>query len=147
MKPIVRSYLTEINLGASLAGNGQNIQFNDYPQLRDVYITGVAAVDINSLAISPSGKVVVSDTTGITFTLMDKYNMEQVYQYPVFDLVPANQSGFYRDLKPFPLQLIKSYITILDNSNLNADESILFNIFYIKKEDLPSYLATYGARK
>ena len=147
MKPIVRSYLTEINLGATVPGNGQNIQFNDYPQLRDVFITGIASADISQLALSPSGKTVVGSLIGCTLTLMDRFNMEQIYQYPVFDLDPVYQSGFYRDFKPFQLQLIKSYITILDNSLLNANESLIFNIFYVKKEDLPAYLQNYGTRK
>jgi hypothetical protein len=135
MKPIVRSYLTEINLGATVPGNGQNIQFIDYPQLRDIFILGITSLDNNSLSKSPSGKDVVSTLTGVTVTLMDKYNMEIIYQYPALDLDPFYQSGFYRDFKPFPLQLTKSYITILDNSALVANESLCFNVFYITKAD------------
>ena len=59
MKPILRSYLAEVNLGSTNPGNGQNINVQDYPQLRDVYICGIEVFDNNQLAISPSGKNVV----------------------------------------------------------------------------------------
>jgi hypothetical protein len=90
MKPILRSYLAEVNLGATAPGNGQNINIQDYPQLRDVYITGIEVFEDGQLSISPSGKVVVTQLKGLTLTLMDKFNMEIIYQYPCFDLNPTN---------------------------------------------------------
>jgi hypothetical protein len=143
MKPILRSYLIEVNLGTSIPGNGQNINFQDYPQLRDIYITGLEVFDINQVALSPSGKAVVPGLTGITVTLMDKYNMEMIYQYPAFDLNPANIAGFYRDLKPFPLQLTKSYITVLSNAGLAASESVMINVFYVAASDWNKYQSLY----
>lgn len=144
MKPIVRSYLTEINVGTTQPGNGTNINFKDYPQLRDIFITGFAFYDINQVAASPAGKTVVSSLTGITVTLLDIYNMEMIYQYPSFDANPINASGFYRDIYPFQLQLTKSYITVLDNSSINADESVLINFFYIPLKDWKKYAAYYA---
>jgi hypothetical protein len=144
MKPIVRSYLTEINVGTTQPGNGTNINFKDYPQLRDIFITGFAFYDTNQVAFSPSGKTVVSSLTGITVTLLDIYNMEMIYQYPSYDANPINASGFYRDIYPFQLQLTKSYITILDNTNVAADESVLINFFYIPLKDWKKYSAYYA---
>jgi len=144
MKPIVRSYLTEINVGTTQPGNGTNINFKDYPQLRDIFITGFAFYDTNQVAFSPSGKTVVSSLTGITVTLLDIYNMEMIYQYPSYDANPINASGFYRDIYPFQLQLTKSYITILDNTNVAADESVLINFFYIPLKDWKKYAAYYA---
>lgn len=146
MKPILRSYLAEVNLGTTTPGNGQNVNVQDYPQLRDVYITGIEIFDSGQLAISPSGKTVVSTLTGLTITLMDKYNMEMVYQYPTFDLNPTNVGGFYRDLKPFYLQLTKSYITILDATTVNANESVMLNIFYVSAKDYEKNKNLYGTR-
>jgi hypothetical protein len=143
MKPIIRSYLAEINLGTTLPGNGANLNIQDYPQLRDVYITGIEVFDSNQISLSPSGKTPVSTLTGITLTLMDKFNMEMLYQYPAFDLNPANVAGFYRDFLPFPLQLTKSYITILDNSGLNANESVMLNFFYIPSREWAKYQSLY----
>jgi hypothetical protein len=144
MKPIVRSYLTEINLGTTQPGNGSNINFKDYPQLRDIYLTGFTVYDAAQVAISPAGKAVVTDLTGITITLMDIYNMENIYQYPSYDANPINVSGFYRDFYPFQLQLTKSYISILDNTNLAANQSVIVNLFYIPLKDWKKYSAYYA---
>jgi len=148
MKPIVRSYLTEINVGTTQPGNGTNINFKDYPQLRDIYITGFAFYDATQVSVSPAGKAVVAANglPGITVTLLDIYNMEIIYQYPSYDANPINVSGFYRDINPFQLQLTKSYISILDNSNIAADDSIIVNFFYISLKDWSKYSAYY-ARK
>jgi hypothetical protein len=147
MKPILRSYLAEVNLGTTTPGNGQNINVQDYPQLRDVYICGVEVFDSNQLAISPSGKTVVPTLDGLTLTLMDKFNMEMLYQYPAFDLNPANVGGFYRDIKPFYLQLTKSYITILDATTVAANQSVMLNIFYVTAKDWDKYKSLYGTGK
>ena len=147
MKPILRSYLAEVNLGNATPGTGQNINIQDYPQLRDIYVTGVEVYDVNQVAVSPSGKAVVPTLTGITLNLMDKYNMENIYQYPTFDLNPFNVGGFYRDFTPFPLQLTKSYITILSTTSLTANESVVINFFYIPAKEWEKYKATYGTRK
>jgi hypothetical protein len=147
MKPILRSYLAEVNLGTTTPGNGQNINIQDYPQLRDVYVCGVEVFDSNQLSISPSGKTVVTDLKGLTLTLMDKFNMEMLYQYPAFDLNPANVGGFYRDIKPFYLQLTKSYISVLDATTVAANLSVMINIFYVSAKDWDKYKALYGNRK
>jgi hypothetical protein len=139
MKPILRSYLAEVNLGTTTPGNGQNVNIQDYPQLRDVYICGIEIFDSGQLAISPAGKTVVTDLAGLSLTLMDKFNMEMLYQYPAFDLNPANVGGFYRDIKPFYLQLTKSYVTVLDASTVAANQSVMLNIFYISAKDFEKY--------
>jgi hypothetical protein len=145
MKPIVRSYLTEINVGTTQPGNGTNINFKDFPQLRDIYITGFAFYNASQVSISPSGKTVVpaNSQPGITTTLVDIYNMEMIYQYPSFDANPINASGFYRDIFPFQLQLTKSYITILDNTNIAANQSIIVNFFYIPLKEWKKYAPYY----
>jgi hypothetical protein len=78
---------------------------------------------------------------------MDKFNMEMVYQYPAFDLNPANVGGFYRDLKPFYLQLTKSYVTVLDATTVAANQSVMLNIFYVLAKDWEQYKAIYGGGK
>ena len=147
MKPIVRSYLTEINVGTTQPGNGTNINFKDYPQLRDIYLTGFAFYDVTNVSVSPSGKTVVAANAlpGITVSLLDIYNMEMIYQYPSYDANPINVSGFYRDIYNFQLQLTKSYITVLDNTNIVANDSVLVNFFYIPLKDWKKY-AQYYAR-
>jgi hypothetical protein len=135
MKPIYRSYLIEVNLGNTTPGTGQNINIQDYPQLRDIYLCGVMASESNELTKSPSGKTVVSTLTGATITFKDIFNQDIIFNYPLYDLNPVNQSGFYRDFVPFQLQLTKSFITILDATSLNANESFILNILYLTKKD------------
>jgi len=135
MKPIKNSYLIEVNLGSTLPGAGSNLTFQDYPQLRNIYITGVEVLDSSTCATSPSGKTVVSALSGITVTLIDKFNQEQIKQYPAQDLNPEVRSGFYRDFVAFPLQLTKSFITILNNAGLAANQSVLLNVFYITEKE------------
>ncbi len=133
MNPILRSYLIEVNFGNTLPGNGVNINFQDYPQLRNIMLTGITVADTNTLAISPSGKNVTTDNSGIAVTLMDIFNMEIIKNYPAKGLDPYYNYGFYRDFTDINLQLTKSYITILDNTNLLANESVILNIFYYLK--------------
>jgi hypothetical protein len=133
MKPIQRSYLIEVNFGNTLPGNGVNINFQDYPQLRNIMLTGITVSDNTTIGISPSGKNVTTDNSGIAVTLMDIFNMEIVKNYPAKALDPAYNYGFYRDFTDINLQLTKSYITILDNTNLLANQSVILNIFYYLK--------------
>jgi hypothetical protein len=143
MKPIVRSYLTEVNLGNTTPGAGANINIKDYPQLRDVYVTGFEVFSDNVLTLSPSGKTVVTTLTGITLTLVDIYNMEMVYQYPTYDLNPVNVGGFYRDFNPFQIQITKSFISILNPSGLNQNESVMINFFYVPVKEWNKYASIY----
>lgn len=136
MQPIQRSYLIEVNVGTTNPGNGVNINFQDYPQLRNIYLTGIQTFDKNSVSISPSGKTVVSNLYGATVSLLDIYNQEIMRQYPAQDLSPYYNSGIYRDFKPFQLQLTKSFITILDNTTTAANESFMVNVFYYTQKDL-----------
>jgi hypothetical protein len=135
MKPIEKSYLIEINVGTTNPGNGVNINFQDFPQLRDIYLTGIQVFDLSTVLTSPSGKTVVGALTGATVTLLDIFNQEIIRSYPAQDLSPFYNSGIYRDFKPFKLQLTKSYITILDNTTTAANESYIVNIFYISAKD------------
>ena len=136
MKPILKSYLIEVNLGTTVPGQGTNIPFQDYPQLRDIYITGITTSDSNTVTFSPAGKNVVTTLSGISVTFIDKFNMEILRGYSAKELNPYYQYGFYRDFNPFQLQLTKSFITILDNTGLSAGESVIFNIFYYTAKDL-----------
>ena len=136
MKPIQRSYLIEVNCGTTNPGNGTNIPFQDYPQLRNIYLCGIQVFDLNSVTISPAGKTVVGVLTGATVTLVDIYNQEILRQYPAQDLSPYYNSGIYRDFKPFQLQLTKSFITILDNTSTAANESFIINVLYYTQKDL-----------
>lgn len=135
MQTIQNSYLIEVNFGSNAPANGQNIYFQDYPQLRNIYVTGVLAADVNTASLSPTGKTVVGALTGLAVTLLNTSNVEVIRQYPALDLDPFYISGYYRDFAPFPIQLTKSYITILNATGYSANESILLNLAYITAEE------------
>lgn len=147
MRPILRSYLAEINLGSTVPSAQGQLQFQDFPQLRDVVIYGIEAIDANVLATSPTNKTMVASLTGITVTIVDKFQKEKIQNYPTFDLNPFNTGGFYRDFVPFQLNLVKSYITIMNNSGLNANESICFNVFYATEKELAEFNKLSSTRK
>jgi hypothetical protein len=137
MKAITRSYLVELYFGTSAPGQGAQINFQDYPELRDVYVCGVEVCSATYLQNSPSGRVVTNaaNLPGIVLNLMDVNTNIRVYNYPTFDLEPANVSGYYRDFEPFKLNLVKSYVTILANIGILANDSLCFNFFYIRAQD------------
>lgn len=138
MKPIVRSYLIEVNLGSAVPGAGSQLYIKDYPTLRDVFFCGVLAHTADTLSVAPSGSAVITSTgeLQITATFVDAFNQEIIRNYPLKDLDPYYTSGFYRDFEPFPLQLTKSYVTINATTGLSANQSILLNVFYMTKKDV-----------
>jgi hypothetical protein len=137
MNAITRSYLVELFLGTAAPGQGASINFNDFPELRDVYITGVQVCSNVYLSNAPSGRVNTASANlpGIVLNLLDTNTNIRIYNYPTFDLEPANVSGYYRDFVPFKLNLVKSYITIFQNIGIGANESLCFNFLYIRAAD------------
>lgn len=130
-QPIIdRSYLTEIKL-VNAPGAGQKVPFIDIPMLRGVYSIGVECFYSPQLTISPNSNTVVALVTGMVLTLTVN-TTEEVFQFPCFDLVPGNNSGLIRMLHNKVINLPKSYITILDVTGLNQNESVLFNFIYRK---------------
>lgn len=141
MKAITRSYLVELFLGTSAPGTGASLNFQDFPELRDVYITGVQVCSNIYLSNAPSGKVntAAGNLPGIVVNLLDNNTNIRIYNYPSFDLEPANVSGYYRDFEPFKLNLVKSYITIFQNIGIGANESLCFNFLYIRAQDYEKF--------
>lgn len=137
MKAITRSYLVELYFGTIAPGQGAQFTFADYPELKDVYITGVMAVPANYLSLAPSGRANITNvnTPGLVLNLLDVNTNIKIYNYPVFDLVPGNSGGFYRDFVPFRLNLVKSFVTVFQNIGIGANESLCFNFLYIRRED------------
>jgi hypothetical protein len=137
MKAITRSYLVELYLGTSAPGQGAQINFQDYPELRNVYVCGVEVCSLTYLLKAPSGRNVIAGSLlpNISLNLTDINTNIRIYNYPTFDLQPSNVSGYYRDFEPFKLNLVKSFITILDGTGFIANESLCFNFFYIRAED------------
>ena len=137
MKAITRSYLVELYFGTSAPGQGAQINFQDYPELRNVYVCGVEVASADYLSLAPSGRtnVPAASLPGIVLNLMDVNTNIRVYNYPSFDLQPNNVGGYYRNFEPFKLNLVKSYVTIFTNLSIGANDSLCFNFFYVRAED------------
>lgn len=144
MRPILRSYLAEINLGSTLPGANSNIEFPDFPQLRNVVIYGIEVIKSNVLSTSPTQKTIVTTLAGITMTVADKDQKNIIESYPCTDLDPTTTGGLIREFKPFSLNLVKSYITIVNSTGLNANESVCFNVFYATEKEVAEQLARAG---
>lgn len=136
-QPVIQnSYLAEIKL-VNVPANGQKVNFLDIPQLRDdprdprrrVFTVGISSYDINQLAISPNSNPVVSTLAGLVVTFAI-HSTEEIFQIPVIDLNSVSNSGLIRLFKDKIINFPKSYITILDSTGLNQNDSVLFNVIY-----------------
>lgn len=125
---VYKSILVEIVL-TNIPANGQQIAFQDVPQLRGKIIQGVESFDRNGVSVSPTGATVVSSTRGIAVTFAINSD-ERFFQWPVFSLTASQNGGLIRELANVSINLPKSYITILDSTTVAQNEAALFNFYY-----------------
>lgn len=137
MRAITRSYLVELYFGTIAPGQGAQFTFQDYPELKEVFITGVEVVSADYLTLAPSGRTntAAANLPGLVLNLLDTNTNIRIYNYPTFDLQPSNVGGFYRDFVPFRLNLVKSFVTVFQNIGIGANESLCFNFLYIRKDE------------
>jgi hypothetical protein len=132
IQPIIEnSYLVEINLGTLAAQKQTN--FNFIPQLEGSIIYGIQTFSASDITNSPNGSVVVSSaglaSINVTFAVGDN---QDIFLMSCADLRSSNISGFVRMFANKKLNLTKSFITLNSVTNLNANESILFQFLYRK---------------
>lgn len=132
---IENSYLVEVNLPSITLG--QRYTFLDIPQLRYNAVTmmGIEAFTASQLATSPNNKTVISGAGSVNIVCTFVVNeTEDIYQIPYYTLISSNNAGLIREFQNKRINLVKSYITILNVAGLNANESVMFNFYY--KKDL-----------
>jgi len=132
LQPIINnSYLVEVNMTS--VALGQRYYFLDVPTLRAPYIfvQGIEAYSRDQVGYSPNNAPIIgaAGATGLVVTFAVR-ETEEVYQIPYFTLVAASNAGLIREFANKQINLTKSYITILDATNLNAGESAIFNFYY-----------------
>lgn len=130
LQPITeKSYLVEVNLGTIAVQKQVNFAF--IPQLEGSTIYGVQSFNSSNIALSPNGSTVVSSSgmlsLTVTFVVGD---IQEIFLLPVADLNSPSIYGFIRMVNNKRLNLTKSFITIQSSSNLNNNESVLFNFLY-----------------
>jgi len=132
LQPIIEnSYLVEVNLGTVAAQ--KQINFNFIPQLEGSIIYSIQTFAATTTAISPNGSTVIASaglaSIFVTFTVGDN---QDIYLIPAADLNSPLISGFQRMFANKKLNLTKSFITLNATTNLNNNESILFQFIYRK---------------
>lgn len=132
---IENSYLVEVNLPSITLG--QRYTFLDIPQLRYNAVTmmGIEAFTASQLATSPNNKTVISAAGSVNIVCTFVVNeTEDIYQIPYYTLISSNNAGLIREFQNKRINLVKSYITILNVTGLNANESVMFNFYYKKDQ-------------
>jgi hypothetical protein len=130
---ITNSYLVELNLPSIALG--QRYTFLDVPQLRynAVIIEGLEAFTSDQLATSTNNKTIIAPSGSLNLVLtLVVDETEDVYQIPYYTLISANNAGLIREFANKRINLVKSYITILNTTSLSAGQSAIFNFYYRK---------------
>lgn len=129
---IKASYLAEVQFGTAAPANGQRIYFLDIPQLRDVQTIGIEAFCNDEMTYAPSGNVMGANLRGVVFTFAVK-STEEFVQWPGYSLEASKNGGLIRELDRKVINLPKSYITVIDATQYNANESLCVNFYYLPK--------------
>lgn len=131
---IIRSYLFEINVGASAPTAGKEISFpQNLGELNRATIYGVEVYSASDINASPTGKTPVS-LSGCKSAAIRLYedSTEQVHWMPLINLIPTSQGGLQREFKPFKINMSKSRLTFFAGTGVNANESVIINFIYEK---------------
>lgn len=130
---ITNSYLVELNLPSIALG--QRYTFLDVPQLRynAVIIEGLEAFTSDQLAVSPNNKTIIAPSASLNLVLtLVVDETEDLYQIPYYTLISGENAGLIREFANKRINLVKSYITILNTTSLIANQSAIFNFYYRK---------------
>lgn len=140
---IPQSKLVAVQIPASIAAN-QNVPFKQDPDLLDSYIIGISSFEQSSLSNYIDGSAVVVSVSGLTLTLADMNSKEKNQDFPISDLLPANNAGNIRFFFPYKLKWEKSsFVRINSAAGLTAGESVVFQVYYIKADLFDQFIKEY----
>lgn len=131
--PIINRSLTiEVKLTSISAG--QIFQFPDNQIIRgqEVTVYGIEAFSQAQVTKTPNSNNVVGVTgaAGLVVTFQDNTSTNRVYEIPYYTLLSYLNGGIIREFKPFKCILSKSYVKVLDGTNLTVNEAAFFNLIY-----------------
>jgi len=131
--PIINRSLT-IEVKLTSVSAGQIFQFPDNQIIRgqEVTVYGIEAFSQAQVTKTPNSNTVVSllGGTGLVVTFQDNTSTNRVYEIPYYTLLSYLNGGIIREFKPFKCILSKSYVKILDGTNLTVNEAAFFNLIY-----------------
>jgi hypothetical protein len=130
---IKRSQLIEAQFTGTPAA-GKKYQFTEIPNIsrNNIIVYGFEAFTATQLAVTPNNNTVVASGVSdqLVVTLIDNENKERVYQLPYYTAIRSLNGGFVLMVKPFILNLTRSYVQITSASGINANEVASFNLYY-----------------
>ena len=130
---IKRSQLIEAQFTGTPAA-GKKYQFTEIPNIsrNNIIVYGFEAFTATQLAVTPNNNTVVGSGVSdqLVVTLIDSDNKERVYQLPYYTAIRSLNGGFVLMVKPFILNLTRSYVQITEATGINANEVASFNLYY-----------------
>jgi hypothetical protein len=130
---IKRSQLIEAQFTGTPAA-GKKYQFTEIPNIsrNNIIVYGFEAFTATQLAVTPNNNTVVASGVSdqLVVTLIDSDNKERVYQLPYYTAIRSLNGGFVLMVKPFILNLTRSYVQITEATGINANEVASFNLYY-----------------
>jgi hypothetical protein len=130
---IKRSQLVEAQFTGTPA-IGKKYAFTQVPNIsrNNIIIYGFEVFTATQLVSTPSNNTVVpaAAVNAIVITFVDDNNVERIYQIPYYALVSSLNGGFIRMVKPFILNLTKSYVQAVSVTNISTDQVASVNLYY-----------------
>lgn len=130
---IKRSQLIEAQFTGTPA-TGKKYQFTEIPNIsrNNIVIYGFEAFTNTQLSTTPNNNTVVSSGVQdqLVVTLIDNDNKERVYQLPYYTAIRSLNGGFVLMVKPFILNLTRSYVQITDATGISANQVASINLYY-----------------
>ena len=130
---IKRSQLIEAQFTGTPAA-GKKYQFTEIPNIsrNNIIVYGFEAFTATQLAVTPNNNTVVGSGVSdqLVVTLIDSDNKERIYQLPYYTAIRSLNGGFVLMVKPFILNLTRSYVQITEATGINANEVASFNLYY-----------------
>ena len=130
---IKRSQLIEAQFTGTPA-TGKKYQFTEIPNIsrNNIVVYGFEAFTATQLAVTPNNNTVVAAGVSdqLVVTLIDNDNKERVYQLPYYTAIRSLNGGFVLMVKPFILNLTRSYVQITSATGISANEVASINLYY-----------------
>lgn len=130
---IKRSQLIEAQFTGTPAA-GKKYQFLEIPNIsrNNIIVYGFEAFTAAQLAVTPNNNTVIASTTSdqMVVTLIDNDNKERIYQLPYYTAIRSLNGGFVLMVKPFILNLTRSYVQLTSTAGINANEVASLNLYY-----------------
>lgn len=130
---IKRSQLIEAQFTGTPA-TGKKYQFTEIPNIsrNNIVVYGFEAFTATQLSTTPNNNTVVASGVSdqLVVTFIDNDNKERVYQLPYYTAIRSLNGGFVLMVKPFILNLTRSYVQITNATGISSNEVASFNLYY-----------------